>query len=155
MAIGLVAAIVQGGLIGPLVKRFGEPRLVLTGVLVSSVALGVLPYIGPTVGARLPFVNVPWPTLLLLGCLAFGTGIVNPSLSSLTSRVAAPEETGGIFGVYQSLGSLGRIAGPFIGGATFEKYGLEWPFHIASLMMLCSAGLALTLVLRMRARARS
>jgi MFS transporter, DHA1 family, tetracycline resistance protein len=139
--VGVIGALVQGGLIGPLTKRFGEPRLLVTGMLCSFLALGFLPYM-PTVAA----------VVAALGLLALGTGLVNPSLSSLTSRLVDADEVGGVLGIYQSMGSLGRIAGPFVGVSALFDIGLAWPFRIASTMMLLSAGLAAVLLFRLDAR---
>jgi DHA1 family tetracycline resistance protein-like MFS transporter len=41
---GVLGAIVQGGLVGRLSKRFGESRLIVVGTLLSFVSLGFLPY---------------------------------------------------------------------------------------------------------------
>jgi MFS transporter, DHA1 family, tetracycline resistance protein len=138
--IGCVGALVQGRLIGPLTKRFGEPRILVTGMLCSFLALGFLPSL-PTVAA----------VVAALGLLAVGTGLVNPSLSSLTSRLVDADEVGGVLGIYQSMGSLGRIAGPFVGVSALFDIGLAWPFRIASTMMLLSAGLAAVLLVRLEA----
>src|SRR4029077_3369816 len=48
--VGLVSAIIQGGLIGKAVKRFGEPSLVIAGSLLFSVSLVISPFIGPATG---------------------------------------------------------------------------------------------------------
>lgn len=137
---GLVSALVQGLLIGPLTRIFGEPRLAGAGMLISSLSLASLPYFG----AMPLFVTD-------VGLIALGVGAVNPTLPSLISRVVDPDEVGGVLGVYQSVGSLARIVGPFVGVVAFEDLGHAWPFRIASLMMLGAAGLTLVLWLRLRA----
>jgi DHA1 family tetracycline resistance protein-like MFS transporter len=67
--IGILITIMQGGLIGRLVKKYGELRLVATGLLCLVFSLALLPY---------------WPTVgwLLVGLLplTFGHGVSNPSL---------------------------------------------------------------------------
>lgn len=136
--VGLVIVIIQGGLIGWLSRRFGEPLLVVTGAMVSVIAFGLLPLI-------------PDPRLLfgLLAFLAFGTAIVSPSLSSLTSRLVDPEEVGGVMGIYQAMGSLGRIGGPVVGVLLFKDIGPAWPFIMAALVTLIAFGLALVLRARL------
>jgi len=119
--VGVVAAVVQGGLVGQLAKRFGERHLALTGALLLVPGyLAVLA--APTVG---------W-LLLSLPLLALGAGLLNPSLSSLVSRLATADEQGGVLGVYQSVASLGRIAGPFYGVFVFREFGAPWPYATAA-----------------------
>lgn len=132
--VGLVIVIVQGGLIGRLTSRFGEPLLVVIGAMVSVIAFVLLPFI-------------PDPRLFLglLAFLAFGTAIVSPSLSSLTSRLVDPEEVGGVMGIYQAMGSLGRIGGPVVGVLLFKDLGPAWPFIMAALVTLAAFGLAVVL----------
>lgn len=123
--IGILITIMQGGLIGRLVKRFGELRLVSAGLLCLVFSLGLLPF----------WPNVGW---LLIGLLplTFGHGVSNPSLSSLISRTAAASEQGGVLGVSQSMASLGRILGPAWGGFIYDQLGFEYPYLTGGLFML-------------------
>src|SRR5438067_3942031 len=57
--VGIISATIQGGLIGKIVKRFGEPPLVITGTLLFSASLFATPFVGPMFG--------------LLGILGIGT----------------------------------------------------------------------------------
>ncbi len=133
--VGVLAAIVQGGLIGRMSRRFGESTLVLTGSLLAMIGLGVLPYAH----------NVP-ALIAPLVMLAFGMGIAGPSLSSLTSKRARVSEIGEVMGVYQSLSSLGRVIGPFVGGYLFKAVGQAWPYRAGALLMLVVTAMAMTLV---------
>lgn len=123
--IGVLITILQGGLIGRLVKRFGELRLVSAGLLCLVFSLGLLPF----------WPNVGW---LLIGLLplTFGHGVSNPSLASLISRTAAASEQGGVLGVSQSMASLGRILGPAWGGFIYDQLGFEYPYLTGGLFML-------------------
>ncbi len=140
VGIGLVGVIVQGGLIGRLAKRFGESKLVASGLLITGVSFGFAPYA---------------PSLALaaatLGAMAVGVGITNPSLSALASELADPDEVGGVLGIYQGLASLGRIVGPFAGELAYGEFGPRWPMRLASLMFLACAVTALLMVSRKRA----
>jgi DHA1 family tetracycline resistance protein-like MFS transporter len=102
--VGVISAIIQGGLIGKLVKRFGEPTLAVTGGLLFSASLFAIPFIGPTAG---------WMGILLIGAVsAIGQALSAPSLSSLASKSAGASEQGGVLGAMQSVASLARAAGP-------------------------------------------
>jgi len=129
--VGLVMAGVQGGLIGPLSRRFGEARLVAGGALMLAAALAVF--------ARTPHTAVLVGSLALLG---FGMGLTHPSLQSLASRGARAGRQGATMGVYQSAGSLARIAGPPLAGLLYDARGASVPFLAAAGMALAAFGVA-------------
>ncbi|MDO8794466.1 MAG: MFS transporter [Vicinamibacterales bacterium] len=137
--VGVVLTVVQGGLVGRMAKRFGEPRLVPFGIIMLAGGLALLP-----LAAGMP--------MLLTACalLAVGSGFNNPSISSLISRISSADEQGGILGVSQSVSSLARIIGPFAGGAVFDRFGSTAPFAGASVVMMVALAVALTSVARMR-----
>jgi MFS transporter, DHA1 family, tetracycline resistance protein len=103
---GLLGAVVQGGLTGRLVKRFGEAGLARTGTLLMAAGLAGLAVAG---------------TVALMVSMAFlaalGNSLLMPSLTSLASRAADPEWQGRALGVLQSGGSLARFLGPMTAGA--------------------------------------
>ncbi len=141
--VGVLAAAVQGGLVGRLARRLGEGRLVAAGTFTAFLTLGFLPYLD-----RLG------PVLVTLAALALGQGLAGPSLSALTSKLVGPDEVGGVMGIYQSLSSLGRIVGPFYGELVYGALGFHWPYRTGSLFMLAAAALGTVLAVRLtRARA--
>jgi DHA1 family tetracycline resistance protein-like MFS transporter len=102
--VGVVGAIIQGGLIGRLAKRFGEVPLTITGALLFAVSLFMIPLIGPGTGLL---------TFILVGAgFAIGNSLATPSLTSLASKSVGPAEQGGVLGVTQSAASLARVVGP-------------------------------------------
>lgn len=107
--VGLIGAVIQGGLIGRLVKIFGELRLVVAGALLFSASLFVIPLTGPQTGVA---------TLLAVGAIfAIGNALSTPSLASLASKSVGRAEQGGVLGVTQSVASLARVVGPLIASA--------------------------------------
>ncbi len=107
--VGCIGAIIQGGLIGWLVKRFGEVSLVLTGVFLFAASLFVIPFTGPQTGLL---------TLLAVGgTFAVGNSLSGPALMGLASKSAGRGEQGGVLGVTQSVASLARTIGPVISSA--------------------------------------
>ena len=140
---GVLGAIIQGGLVGRLARRFGEVRLIVTGTLLSFIALGLLPY-SPSRG----------PLLAILAVLAVGQGIAHPSLSALTSKLVDPDQVGGVMGVYQGMSSLARIIGPFWGEVVYGAIGFAWPFRTGAVFMLLASVVAFVALLQMRQRAR-
>ncbi|MGH9820042.1 MAG: MFS transporter [Pyrinomonadaceae bacterium] len=107
--VGVLSAIVQGGLIGKLTAWFGEAKLVVMGCLLLTASLFAVPYVGPEHGGL---------TGLLVGiaCFAIGNSIASPGLTSLASKNAADHDQGKALGVMQSGASLARAIGPLIGG---------------------------------------
>ncbi len=137
--LGVVMVVVQGGLLGRLVKRFGEPRLVLAGIALMALGLFFLP-----VGAR----------LVLLGgttaLLAVGMGLHNPSTLGLISRMTEEHRQGGTLGVTRSLGALARGVGPIWGGWVFARIGPAWPFWSAAGLMAIALAVAVPVLRQVR-----
>jgi MFS transporter, DHA1 family, tetracycline resistance protein len=132
--VGLVAAGVQGGLVGRLSKRFGEARLATLGA-----ALLVLGLLG------LPFsVNLA-AVLVVMGLLALGFSCLNPAVTSLVSREAGADERGGILGVNQSGQSLARILGPLLGGLVYGAAGRDAPYYVGAIIMAAVVAMAVNL----------
>jgi DHA1 family tetracycline resistance protein-like MFS transporter len=104
--VGLVGAIIQGGLIGRLAKRFGELPLTIMGALLFALSLFAIPLTGPRTGLLI---------FILVGVgFAVGNSLATPSLTSLASKSVGPAEQGSIFGVTQSVASLARVVGPIL-----------------------------------------
>ncbi len=127
--VGLVVAVVQGGLIGMLVKKFGEARLVIVGLSVLTIGFLILPR-----AQHLP------ELLLGIAIIAVGNGVANPSINSLISRNASEDVQGGVLGISQSLASLARVLGPAWGGWVFGKWGYASPYWSgATILVGCVA----------------
>jgi MFS transporter, DHA1 family, tetracycline resistance protein len=126
--VGIVLVVVQGGLLGWLVRRFGERSLIISGIVLMALGLALLP-LTPT-GSKLG--------LLLLGLLllAVGQGMHNPSSLSLLSRLTDERSQGGTIGLSRSFGALARTLGPAVGTWIFGALGAGWPFWTAGGLML-------------------
>jgi MFS family permease len=103
--LGLLGVILQGGLIGHLVKWVGEVNLARAGFffgLVGLVALGFTYSI---------------PLLLITAAVASsGTGTIRPTVTSMITQKAGRSEQGVILGLTQSLNSISAIAAPALAG---------------------------------------
>jgi multidrug resistance protein len=130
--IGILITILQGGLLGRLVKRFGERQLVSSGLFSLFLSLSLLPF--------LP--SVPWLLFCMLP-LTFGHGVSNPSLASLISKSTTAGEQGAVLGISQSLASLARILGPAWGGLVFDKLGFQYPYLTGGFFLLLAFLLSL------------
>jgi MFS family permease len=132
--IGGVVTVVQGGLIGPLTRRFGEQALLVAGLILQAVGLAAVPYAGNVFG-------------LLGACLplAFGSGLSTPALSSLLSRSARDEDQGGTLGIGQSAAALGRIGGPISATNAYDHVWYAAPYVGGAVIMLATAAIGSTL----------
>jgi multidrug resistance protein len=127
--IGITTALVQGTLIGWMVKKWGEERLLYYGCVFMVIGLGVLPL--------MPKYLLVEGIVLSITSIALGAGCLNPSITSLLSQHTELHEQGRMLGLAQSFGALARIVGPFLGGVLYD-----WSFWIpfvggASMMIGC------------------
>jgi len=103
--VGLIAVVIQGVLIGRLVRRFGEVGLVITGALLFAISLFAVPLVGPDTGGLVAL-------LVGGGVFSLGNSLSTPALNSLASKCAGPAQQGTVLGVTQSVASLARAVGP-------------------------------------------
>lgn len=142
---GLIGAFVQGGAIGRLVKKMGEPRLIALSLVLTAVSLAVLPFIKGTTdlswGILFQGKGLPWVWLLLaLALLSVGTSLTRPPLFGMLSNLTSAHEQGATIGVAQSAGSLARILGPLFATGLL-------PFLPPLPYLVCTAVLLATTVL--------
>jgi DHA1 family tetracycline resistance protein-like MFS transporter len=137
--VGVVIAIVQGGLVGKLTDRYGERTLALVGVVLEFVTLASLPF-SPAIGSHLPAIGPLsgglFVLLVILTPLAAGNGFANVSLTTLVSKSATEDTQGGAFGLTQSAGSIARAVGPIAAGALYAAVAYWLPFVLGGLLML-------------------
>ena len=137
--VGILGVIIQGGLIGRLVKRFGEAPLALVGAVFMCIGLCGL--------ALSP--GMKW-MFAATAAVGIGNSLLMPTLPALASRSAEASWQGRALGVMQSSGSLARWVGPMMAGLLLSAqlhrgsgvYAL-WPL-LASSACLFAAALAVS-----------
>lgn len=135
--VGITAAIIQGGLIGRLSRRFGEVRLLGAGLLLQTGGFSLLGLSSHlSAGGR----TVLAGSAMLI---AAGSGLVSPSVSSYVSRRAARDAQGVTLGSLQSLSALARALGPAAGGLLYQTISPSTPYYAGALGMLLAAFLTL------------
>ncbi len=133
--LGLISAIVQGGLIRRLVPQFGEPKLILVGIAALAVGLGFLAMVRTTPG--------------LLGAtliVGIGQGLASPTVLGLLSRVTPESEQGAVFGTLTSAQTLARLINYIVANRLLEKRGPSAPYWEASGIALAALLLALWVI---------
>src|SRR5438552_7566024 len=136
--VGVCAAVVSGVLVGPFVKRFGERRSVLSGLL-----FGTLGFAGFALGSR------GWMMLAVIPLIALW-GIAAPAMQSLMSRRVDPSSQGKLQGAINSLRAVTGMAGPPLFTQIFAiaispKYAIHLPgapYFLAALLLMSSFLLA-------------
>ena len=130
MVLGLVSAVAQGVLAGPLTKRWGDEAVIKVSFLAAVLGFGLM------------LLSDSYSTILLATAFfGFSTALQIPALTSLTSRLATVPQ-GIAMGLSNSFISLGRIVGPVLGGYVFD-INLLFPYVSGAVIM--SFGFAVSL----------
>jgi len=122
--VGVLAAIVQGGLVGRLSQRYRDDILIT--ISVGIMALSLLGW------ALAPSVAV---LLIILAPTSFAGGILNTVLSSALTKAVEPQEIGGILGLSASVESATRVIAPTLGGFLLERLGASSPGTFGALLL--------------------
>jgi DHA1 family tetracycline resistance protein-like MFS transporter len=136
--VGICAAVVSGALVGPFVKRFGERRSLLSGLL-----FGTMGFAGFALASR------GWVILAVIPFIALW-GIAAPAMQSLMARHVDPSSQGKLQGAINSLRAITGMAGPVLFTQVFAiaispRYGLHLPgapYYLAALLLGASLLLA-------------
>lgn len=122
--VGIISAIIQGALLGKLVRAFGEESLARAGLVLMAIGLVVTGLVTttPQMVAAVPL-------------LAIGSALMNPTINSLISKSAPPDKQGLTMGTAQSIAALGRVLGPPSGTALFQFYGPSAPYVVGGLLI--------------------
>src|SRR4029077_4592483 len=129
--VGVCAAVVSGVLVGPFVKRFGERRSVISGLL-----FGTMGFAGFALASR------GWMILAVIPFIALW-GIAAPAMQSLMARHVDPSSQGKLQGAINSLRAITGMAGPVLFTQVFAvaispRYGLHLPgapYYLAALLL--------------------
>jgi len=129
---GIVIVLMQGGMVGQLVKRLGERRLLIAGLVMLAVGLALL----------------AWSTslallLVALGIVSISDGAVTPMVSALLSFASPPTTRGETLGLAQAVAGLGRVIGPLAAGSILAIGGPGAPFLVGSVLVVLAALIAL------------
>jgi len=123
--VGLLSALIQGGLIGRLARKFGEAGLIIQGAL--ALAIGI---------AMIPFSSSVVMLVIAMSIAGYGFSVISPALNSLISLQAGDDEMGGIMGVTRSASTMARFIGPAWAGFLFGTLGRDWPYFGGALVMV-------------------
>jgi MFS family permease len=121
--VGACAVLTQGFLIGQLQPRLGETPLALGGLAIMAIGLALVAVAGQG-----------WQLYVLVGCMALGSGLAIPSLTSLVSRRAGDARQGAVMGGMQAMLSLTLVLGPALAGLLYDRVGPGVPYLSGGLL---------------------
>ena len=135
--IGVLAVIIQGGLIGWFNKKLGERRLLILGNILMFGGLLMMPFV--PVQYFIPL------ELVAMAIISFGNSFLTPTISTILSKNSSESEQGKILGTNQSVGSMARLVGP-LAGTTLYGIAYYLPYVAASTIMLLVAWLSVRMI---------
>jgi MFS family permease len=130
VAIGFSLVFFQGGMVHPVVARFGELGTVRAGLVLNVAGFLLL------AGAH------DWLRLALaLVLITAGQGLLSPALTSMVAGRARADRRGSVLGVQQSASALARVAGPILGTFLFGHVSVGAPYAVGAVLALVAVGL--------------
>lgn len=115
---GFIGIIMQGGMVGRMVKTFGEKKVVQIGFATSFLGY-----------AAVGFTHSIDELLWVLALSSIGAAGLRPALTSMITQKAGRREQGVILGLTQSLTSIAQIAAPILAGYLIDRALLTtWAF---------------------------
>ena len=142
--VGVCSMVVQGAGIGPIVKRFGEKRALLFGLLCGAIGFFI-------------FAAAPTGPLSWLGIPVMALwGVAGAAIQAIMTRLVAPDQQGQLQGATSSVQSLSQLVGPFLFTLTFAYFiGATAPFKLPGApFFLASALLLLAALIAQRTLAK-
>jgi MFS transporter, DHA1 family, tetracycline resistance protein len=121
LAIGAGGLFAQLVLIGPMVARWGEARVIVIGLLLLAVSMLLQPVI------RMPLSGV-----LLMSLLMIGHSLAFPAAGALLSRNLPADRQGGTMGLLMASNAVGRIVAPPLFGLIYATAGHDAPWYIGA-----------------------
>ena len=134
---GFIGAVVQLGLIGPITKRIGENAVVMWSI--AGLGLGLV---------MLAITQSATMTLLAMTLVSAAHSLFSPVSTAVVSHHAKPSERGMVLGVFNGIGSLGRVVGPGFAGIAYAQISPASPYWIGALLMVPALILAISMMRR-------
>ncbi|MFD2370759.1 MFS transporter [Brevibacillus sp. GCM10020057] len=123
LVMGIIAAMVQGGLIGRMVKKMGEAAVLTLGIVLYGIGFFAIPLSGNF-----------WVLALILSLFGAGQGMIRATATAMITH-RTTQGQGVTTGAISSMDSLGRILGPLAGGAVYQ-FTSSGPFLLGGALMV-------------------
>jgi DHA1 family tetracycline resistance protein-like MFS transporter len=123
---GAIGVIIQGGLMGKLIRFLGERKLIWIGFTASVISFGLL---GESTALAILIIAISFSS--------FGSGVLRPSITSLITQSAERSMQGLVLGLMQALLSVAQIIAPMISGLLIEAQWLSsWAWTGGAIALL-------------------
>lgn len=129
--IGGLSVVMRAVVLGRLVDRFGETRVMRAGAIMLG--LGMVLYTLP---------GSIWLMALVIPLVPMGTALLFPSVTALSSHHSDPRELGQMMGVQQGFGGFARVVSPVVATWLYQHLSPRDPFLAAATVMLLVTVLA-------------
>jgi MFS transporter, DHA1 family, tetracycline resistance protein len=124
IAVGSAGMLVQVFLLGPLVKRFGEARVIIGALCLLAAAMLLQPVFRNPVAA-----------VILMSLLMVGHSLAFPNVGALVSRATPPETQGSVMGLMMASNALARIIAPPTFGLIYASVSPDAPYIFGAVMI--------------------
>jgi DHA1 family multidrug resistance protein-like MFS transporter len=132
--IGIVISartIVNAGLqtpFGRMADRHSKVALILTGCLIASICVFLMPFAAD-------FLQL----VLLSVCMGIGEALVWPTLGAIAVEEGHRYGQGSIMGVFNLAMSVGILIGSLVAGSFMDLFGLQYVFYTTSVILVVTA----------------
>ncbi len=129
---GFLGVLLQGGLLGRMVKRFGEYKMTIFGFVAAAIAYTIMGFAGTVT------------TLYIAAAVnTFGHGVLRPVITARLTQSVGRHEQGVVLGISGSLSSVAMSLAPPTGGTMLtHRWLLAWALIPAGVSLV---GLLVTL----------
>lgn len=118
--VGALGLVMRALILGRLVDRFGETRVMRAGAAALALGLATIPLPTDVITLTIAIALVP-----------IGTALLFPATSALVTHRAPRPELGQVLGVQQAFGNVSRVVAPIWAAAAFQGLGPGVPFFIS------------------------
>jgi DHA1 family multidrug resistance protein-like MFS transporter len=126
--IGVIGAMIQGGIVRKYVKKGTEPTYLLLGLILSALGFFLITF-------SFNF----WSATLFVAIFGIGNAFMRPLVTSLITQKTTVGQ-GVASGLNSSMDSLGRILGPLLGTFMYQ-YNIYLPFIIGGILSILAISL--------------
>jgi len=141
--IGVINVVMQTFFVGPLVRRFGEQRLIVYATIARFFAFLGIGLSQSALAIGLAFLP-----------LSAGNAVSQPSLQSIISRFAPPSMRGQLLGIFQSSNSLTLIIGPILAGMLLQIQAANLSARMVNALPMFAAAALISIAILLSLRVR-
>ncbi len=132
--IATLSLVMRSLLLGPIVRRLGEPGTIRLGTVL--LALGLFLY---------PFASTLWLLAPVMALVPIGTALLFPATTAMMSHASPKGEVGETMGSAQTFAGVARVVAPLIATSAFQRFGSGAPFFLAGGIVMLVGVLAFRL----------